>query len=264
MDEPLPIDQRPPTDYMKYLRRKLWKVIRARVLARDGGRCFRCKGRAEEVHHRSYALDVMEGRADEFLISLCRGCHDVVEFEDAGNRRSWAEKERVLNTPDAGTDIPEPTVTIRRGRDWQFDPPPEWKRMTIVRRWIWMRRSQQLYEEERRKRRLLSETIFENRASAELAAAAILDGTALAVRFQNSGQRLQLAMFTQGHELLPNSRKLRSGFSPAAAKKRFETAINELDRRIDLPALSDADKAALVGAAIWNNRRSRRRRVPAE
>ncbi len=91
--------QRPPPGYEKYLRRKLWKTIRARILERDGGRCLRCGGGADEVHHRSYAPEVMDGRADEWLVSLCSGCHTVVEFDDAGGWRPWAEKERVLFTP---------------------------------------------------------------------------------------------------------------------------------------------------------------------
>lgn len=197
--------QSPPQDYTKYLRRKLWKTIRARILARDGGLCLRCNGGGEEVHHRSYAPEVMEGLADEWLVSLCGGCHTVVEFDDAGGWRSWAEKERVLFTPDTGTDIPEPGVNPRL-RQWRFEPPVEWARMSSVRRVIWMRRSRELYLESRKARRLPTEILHANRAAAEAAAFVILDEhPPLIGRFRSSGELLHLALLTQGYELLAQS-----------------------------------------------------------
>ena len=248
------IHQRPPPEYEKYLRRKLWKTIRGRILERDGGRCFRCNGGADEVHHRSYAPEVMEGLADGWLVSLCGGCHTVVEFDDSGGWRSWAEKERVLFTPDTGIDIPEPSVNLRL-RQWQFDPPVERAQMSSVRRAIWMRRSRGLWVESRKVRRLPVEIIHPNREAAEAAAFAILDEQpSLAGRFRSSGELLHLALLTRGHELPPRSRRMMTGYRPAAAKKRFEKRIVGAMAWTHCEPVSEGDRAILESAATWNRR----------
>ena len=66
---------RPQTDYEHYLASEQWKNIRSRVLFRDKLKCRDCGNKAEQVHHLSYAEDVMEGRDDTQLISICRQCH---------------------------------------------------------------------------------------------------------------------------------------------------------------------------------------------
>lgn len=69
---------KPPTTksvYEAYLASKEWKAIRGRVLERDGYRCYDCGHKANQVHHLSYAPEVMAGNDDSQLMSLCRECH---------------------------------------------------------------------------------------------------------------------------------------------------------------------------------------------
>jgi hypothetical protein len=86
--------------YEKYRRRKLWaKIIVPRVLERDGGLCRRCGCKAEIVHHKSYASEVMRGKMDDQLISVCQACHKIIHFDDAGRRRAMAEWNAFLSMP---------------------------------------------------------------------------------------------------------------------------------------------------------------------
>lgn len=64
-------------DYQtEYLNSPLWRKIKRRVLTRDKKKCVFCEGPAQTVHHRSYDRDVLEGKADQMLVSLCDACHD--------------------------------------------------------------------------------------------------------------------------------------------------------------------------------------------
>lgn len=86
-------------DYTHYLRTALWKKIKQWVLARDDKRCVICHAAYTEmeVHHRSYGLDVLEGRRDDMLVTLCSACHERVEFHRNGMKRSALdEKEAEL------------------------------------------------------------------------------------------------------------------------------------------------------------------------
>lgn len=86
-------------DYEKYLRTVFWKEIKEWVLERDNYKCVICntvKSRfcELEVHHRSYDVEVLEGRDDEMLVSLCPQCHKLIEFyPDSRKRSSLHEKE---------------------------------------------------------------------------------------------------------------------------------------------------------------------------
>lgn len=48
------------------------------------------------VHHRSYARDVMEGKNDSMLATVCAGCHDYVHFNDVGATRDEADVDAVF------------------------------------------------------------------------------------------------------------------------------------------------------------------------
>jgi hypothetical protein len=72
--------------YADYLKSDLWRGIRQRVLDRDENHCWCCPKKARQVHHKSYALAVMEGKDLEPLISICRGCHKHIEFKDEGGK----------------------------------------------------------------------------------------------------------------------------------------------------------------------------------
>jgi hypothetical protein len=135
-------EHEPPPDYEKYRRQVLWKRIKARILERDAGTCRRCEGRASVVHHRSYADKVMRGEADEWLVSLCDGCHTVVHRDERGVWRTWEESERVLATPDAARSYSRPVIDLRR--KWP-EPPPEWERMNAHQRAGWHREAYQRF-----------------------------------------------------------------------------------------------------------------------
>ena len=63
--------------YDVYLKSKLWKRIRKRIMERDKYLCRDCGRGAEHVHHLSYGPLVMLGQDDSKLISLCVPCHDA-------------------------------------------------------------------------------------------------------------------------------------------------------------------------------------------
>ena len=82
-----------------------WEKAKKLVQARDGGKCLRCLGEADEVHHRivrgmagSGDPDVNYGLAN--LISLCRQCHDEVHASPEESYlsgflvHSWMSPER--------------------------------------------------------------------------------------------------------------------------------------------------------------------------
>lgn len=81
-------------DYPSYLASPRWSRIRGRVFALDEGRCRLCLGTATEIHHTSYDRHTMKGRTLRHLHSLCRSCHQKVEFEEG-------ETERKRRTPNA-------------------------------------------------------------------------------------------------------------------------------------------------------------------
>ena len=53
---------------------RVWRRIRASILARDGGACVYCHGLATEVHHLT---PVRRGGTDapDNLVSVCHDCH---------------------------------------------------------------------------------------------------------------------------------------------------------------------------------------------
>lgn len=80
-------------DYEKYLRTVFWKEIKEWVRERDNNRCVICHAAKSrfcelEVHHRSYDLEVLEGRNSDMLISLCPRCHKLIEFYVDGRKRN--------------------------------------------------------------------------------------------------------------------------------------------------------------------------------
>ena len=194
----------------------------------------------------------MQGLADECLVSLCHGCHAVVEFDDAGNYRSWHEEERVLLTLDTGKDFTELEVDLRRS---YTQKPPGWERMSNLRQVGWYRRNSELLEVKRRKRPKPIVKYYKDRTSAEAAAFEILDRIpALKGRFRESWEMLMLALLTQGHHLQGNSCALESGLSPMNSKKEFERfADHIMTSSRDYDRLSKRDRRAMEQVAIWNH-----------
>jgi|SRR5580704_14602905 hypothetical protein len=96
----------------EYLRSPEWKAIQRRILKRDNRMCWRCEGKATEVHHRSYADDVMAGNNDNQLASLCEGCHFVVGFDELNKKRTLEAADLILLTKCHDTEIPAPKLDI--------------------------------------------------------------------------------------------------------------------------------------------------------
>lgn len=68
--------------YAEYLSSRLWYSIRARKL-RECPNCELCSCRAQQVHHFSYGEGVMRGWNAKQLVSVCRDCHEEIEFSGA-------------------------------------------------------------------------------------------------------------------------------------------------------------------------------------
>jgi hypothetical protein len=121
-------------DYPKYLRSARWKRIRDRIWERDAKCCLRCGGAATAVHHRSYADEVMLGRDDTYLASICEGCHNIIHFDDSGRKRFSEDPEidGLLLQKDHRTEFPTPTIDLRKKRYTEY--PEGWDRMNAVQR----------------------------------------------------------------------------------------------------------------------------------
>ena len=59
-----------------YLKSEAWKRKRYVVLKRDNWTCVYCGGRATEVHHKKYAKYNIGKEPIEWLVSVCKSCHD--------------------------------------------------------------------------------------------------------------------------------------------------------------------------------------------
>ncbi len=65
-------------DYYRndYLKSDAWQRKRYVVLRRDNWKCVYCGGRATQVHHKKYARKNIGKEPIEWLVSVCKPCHD--------------------------------------------------------------------------------------------------------------------------------------------------------------------------------------------
>src|SRR5690606_14119852 len=65
-------------DYYRnvYLKSEAWKRKRYVVMKRDNWRCVFCGNRATQVHHRRYAKYNIGKEPIEWLVSVCKSCHE--------------------------------------------------------------------------------------------------------------------------------------------------------------------------------------------
>lgn len=65
-------------DYYRneYLNSDDWQRKRYVVLKRDNWQCVYCGGRATQVHHKKYAKYNIGKEPIEWLVSVCKSCHD--------------------------------------------------------------------------------------------------------------------------------------------------------------------------------------------
>ena len=66
-------------DYYRndYLKSEAWKRKRYVVLKRDNWKCVYCGAQATQVHHKKYAKTNIGKEPIEWLVSVCRECHDA-------------------------------------------------------------------------------------------------------------------------------------------------------------------------------------------
>ena len=66
-------------DYYRnvYLKSEAWERKRYLVLKRDNWRCVYCGGKATQVHHTRYAKINIGKEPIEWLVSICKNCHDL-------------------------------------------------------------------------------------------------------------------------------------------------------------------------------------------
>lgn len=65
-------------DYYRnvYLNSHEWQRKRYVVMKRDNWRCVYCGARAKQVHHKKYAKYNIGKEPIEWLVSVCKSCHD--------------------------------------------------------------------------------------------------------------------------------------------------------------------------------------------
>lgn len=65
-------------DYYRnvYLKSNEWQRKRYVVFKRDNWRCVYCGARATQVHHKRYAKYNIGKEPIEWLVSICKSCHD--------------------------------------------------------------------------------------------------------------------------------------------------------------------------------------------
>ncbi len=69
-------------DYYRdvYLKSDAWKRKRYVVLKRDNWTCVYCGARATQVHHKKYARKNIGKEPIEWLVSVCKPCHDSQHY----------------------------------------------------------------------------------------------------------------------------------------------------------------------------------------
>ena len=60
----------------EYLKSDAWRRKRYVVLKRDNWRCVYCGGPATQVHHKKYARKNIGKEPIEWLVSVCKTCHE--------------------------------------------------------------------------------------------------------------------------------------------------------------------------------------------
>ena len=64
--------------YHQYLQSDAWQRKRYVVFRRDNWRCVYCGKPATEVHHKRYAKYNIGKEPIEWLVSICKDCHDSI------------------------------------------------------------------------------------------------------------------------------------------------------------------------------------------
>lgn len=67
-------------DYYRneYLKSDAWQRKRYVVLKRDNWKCVYCGSKATQVHHKRYAKRNIGREPIDWLVSICKPCHDKI------------------------------------------------------------------------------------------------------------------------------------------------------------------------------------------
>jgi 5-methylcytosine-specific restriction endonuclease McrA len=145
----------------QYLVSPLWKRIKKRVLARDKDTCLSCCGRGSLVHHRSYERDVLEGKNDAMLATLCEGCHNIIHFNDDGSPRPQEDWDAVFLAGQPQTDIPPVGKIDLRRPVFTLPPGFDRTRMTALQFELYRQAHLQAIRDKREANRLRAERMNE-------------------------------------------------------------------------------------------------------
>jgi 5-methylcytosine-specific restriction endonuclease McrA len=132
--------------HTEYLQSALWRKIKRRVLKRDSKICMLCSGEGTIVHHCSYDQEVLKGDADHLLVTVCEGCHNIIHFDDTGQKRPEVEWKNMHTQRQIQVNFPEPKIDLRRLSQRK---PLEWPRMTAIQKNLWCQRARQLAAEKK-------------------------------------------------------------------------------------------------------------------
>lgn len=81
--------------YQEYLKSDQWRQVRTRKLKRFP-QCLVCERPAAQAHHMDYGFEVLLGLDDARLVSLCDGCHRLIEFAPDGSKRRLCDANKEL------------------------------------------------------------------------------------------------------------------------------------------------------------------------
>lgn len=94
--------------YTEYKRSPLWKRIRTSIFMVYKWKCGICSNKADHVHHLDYSPEALTGSDPSKLIAVCKSCHDKIELDESGNKRTFNESCKAFrNLISAGTKKPE-------------------------------------------------------------------------------------------------------------------------------------------------------------
>ncbi|MBI2254749.1 MAG: hypothetical protein HYU58_09035 [Proteobacteria bacterium] len=246
----------PPEDYELYRRRKIWKNLRDAVLDRDGGKCVRCQGDADYVHHRSYSREVMEGKCLEGLVSICEGCHDYIHFAENGVWRDPRLTEKLLQDTEATTSY----VSPKNVREFHTERPDNWPRYSAMQKAIWRAELAAAQAARWAQQASLKEVTYDTIEDARKAARAILSINSKIVEVVDKHPLVRLfpALLTQGY-WFPHRNPQRdkralviiSDLDHDFAKQELESYLDYYCGLSTPLKISKKDRRIFEKAAIW-------------
>lgn len=81
--------------YSEYLQSDLWKMIRREKLKKYQ-KCLLCTENSQVVHHLNYNVETLVGKNHSALVCLCHTCHEIIEIDVHGQKRSLEEANKTL------------------------------------------------------------------------------------------------------------------------------------------------------------------------